>query len=79
MSRPSRWRVALSAIRPQTLPAAVAPVVVASALAQTHGHRHPVTLAAMVGAVLIRAANLYNDLADFRRGADTDDRLGPRA
>ena len=79
MSRPSRWRVALSAIRPQTLPAAVAPVVVASALAQTHGHRHlPVTLAAMVGAVLIQIfANLYNDLADFRRGADTDDRLGP--
>ena len=79
MSKPSAWLVAWSAIRPQTLPAAVAPVIVGSALALAHGHQHVgVTLVAMIGAILIQIfANLYNDVADFRRGADTADRIGP--
>jgi len=79
VSRPSIGRVAWLAIRPQTLPAAVAPVIVATALASAHGHHHlGVTLVAMLGAILIQIfANLYNDVADFRRGADTEDRVGP--
>ena len=79
VSRPSVWRIAWSAIRPQTLPAALAPVIVGTSLAFAHGHQHlGVSLVAMTGAMLIQIfANLYNDVADFRRGADTADRIGP--
>lgn len=72
-------RVWLLAARPRTLPAGVAPVLVGTALAAAHDHFHPWTfLAALLGAVLIQiGANLSNDYSDARRGADTEDRLGP--
>ncbi len=67
------------AARPRTLPAAVAPVLVGTALAATEGTFKPVTfLAAMLGALFIQiGTNLSNDYSDARRGADTEDRLGP--
>jgi 1,4-dihydroxy-2-naphthoate octaprenyltransferase len=76
---PSIWTIALAAIRPQTLPAAAAPVAVGAALAMAHGAKDfMVTIAALLGALFIQIfANLYNDVADFRRGADTEERLGP--
>jgi 1,4-dihydroxy-2-naphthoate octaprenyltransferase len=67
------------AARPRTLPAAVAPVLVGTALAAT-GDRFDVLrfLAALLGALFIQVGtNLSNDYSDARRGADTDDRLGP--
>jgi 1,4-dihydroxy-2-naphthoate polyprenyltransferase len=69
----------LMAARPRTLPAAVAPVLVGTALAATEGTFRPLTfVAAMVGAVFIQiGTNLSNDYSDARRGADTEDRLGP--
>ena len=49
---PSPWVIARAAIRPQTLPAAAAPVVVGAALAMAHGAKHMlVTLAALFGAL----------------------------
>jgi 1,4-dihydroxy-2-naphthoate octaprenyltransferase len=67
------------AIRPKTLSAAVAPVVVGTALAVHDGGASLLpALAALVGAVLIQiATNLSNDVMDFRRGADHGERLGP--
>jgi 1,4-dihydroxy-2-naphthoate octaprenyltransferase len=67
------------AARPRTLPAAVAPVLVGTALAATEGtYRWATFLAAMVGALFIQVGtNLSNDYSDARRGADTEDRLGP--
>jgi 1,4-dihydroxy-2-naphthoate octaprenyltransferase len=67
------------AARPQTLPAAVAPVVVGSAAAFAAGSfRWLPFLAALVGALLIQiGTNLANDYFDFRKGADTAERLGP--
>ena len=67
------------AARPRTLPAAVAPVLVGTALAATEGTFKPLTfLAAMLGALFIQiGTNLSNDYSDARRGADTEDRLGP--
>jgi 1,4-dihydroxy-2-naphthoate polyprenyltransferase len=69
----------LMAARPRTLPAAVAPVLVGTALAATEGTFKWLTfLAAMIGAVFIQiGTNLSNDYSDARRGADTEDRLGP--
>ena len=67
------------AARPRTLPAAVAPVVVGTALAASEGAFRPLAfLAALVGSVFIQiGTNLANDYSDARRGADTEDRLGP--
>ena len=67
------------AARPRTLPAAVAPVLVGTALAATEGTFHPLVFAAaMIGALFIQVGtNLSNDYSDARRGADAEDRLGP--
>jgi len=75
----SAARIWLMAARPRTLPAAVAPVLVGTALAATGGTFKPLTfLAALTGALFIQVGtNLSNDYSDARRGADTDDRLGP--
>ena len=75
----SSVRVWIGAIRPQTLTAGVAPVLVGSALAVADGVFSPgPALAALVGALLIQiGTNLFNDWADFVRGADGPDRLGP--
>jgi 1,4-dihydroxy-2-naphthoate octaprenyltransferase len=72
-------RIWLMAARPRTLPAAVAPVLVGTALAGYEQIFHPLRfVAALLGAVLIQVGtNLSNDYSDARRGADADDRLGP--
>ena len=78
-ARPSSARVWLLAARPKTLPAAVAPVVVGTAVAIAEDGFAPLAAAAaLVVALLLQiGANLANDLFDFRRGADTAARLGP--
>lgn len=68
------------AARPKTLSAAVAPVIVGTALAlRDRGEILWLYAAlALAGAVLIQiATNYINDALDFRRGADTSARLGP--
>ena len=77
--RPSAVRIWAMAARPRTLPAAVAPVLVGSALAATEGTFKVLTfVAALLGALFIQVGtNLSNDYSDARRGADTEDRLGP--
>ncbi len=75
----SALRLWLVASRPRTLPAAVAPVLVGTALAVSEGDLRPLAfVAALVGSVFIQiGTNLANDYSDARRGADTEDRLGP--
>ena len=66
------------AIRPHTLPAGMAPVVVGVGIAWSDGLASvaPAT-AALVGAVLIQiGTNLANDYYDAQRGVDTDERSG---
>ncbi len=74
----SRRRAWVIAARPQTLPAAAAPVVVGVGLALDAGVFAPLpALAALVGAALIQiGTNFANDYYDAVRGADTDDREG---
>ena len=73
------WRVWLLATRPKTLPAAVAPVIAGTAVAIHEGGEHwPSAILAMITALLLQiAANFANDALDFRRGADTHERMGP--
>jgi 1,4-dihydroxy-2-naphthoate polyprenyltransferase len=67
------------AARVRTLPAAVAPVLVGTALSATERDlRVGGFVAALLGAIFIQVGtNLSNDYSDARRGADADDRLGP--
>jgi 1,4-dihydroxy-2-naphthoate polyprenyltransferase len=75
----SAFRLWLVAARPRTLPAAVAPVVVGTSLAGHEDVFRPLAfVCALVGSVFIQiGTNLSNDYSDARRGADTEDRLGP--
>lgn len=77
---PPALAIWLSACRPRTLPAAVAPVLVGTALA-AHDHRFdPAAAALCLGfALLVQiGTNFANDYYDFVRGADTERRVGPR-
>src|SRR4051812_34892657 len=72
-------RIWLMAARIRTLPAAIAPVLVGTSLAGAGGiFRVGPFVAALLGSIFIQTGtNLANDYSDARRGADTDDRLGP--
>ena len=73
-----RWMLGA---RPRTLPAAAAPVVVGvgvALLSDGHLQRPLAALIAALCAVLIQiGTNLVNDVADFEKGTDTAERLGP--
>lgn len=62
--------------RPRTLPAAVAPVVVATALAGSDASLFPALLALIVSLSLQIGVNYANDYSDGIRGTDKD-RVGP--
>ena len=74
------WRIWVSAARPRTLPAAVAPVVVGSGLAWRDGHFDGRAASLCLGFVLLVqiGTNFANDYYDFIKGADTAARVGPR-
>jgi 1,4-dihydroxy-2-naphthoate octaprenyltransferase len=76
---PSPLSVWISAARPKTLWAAFAPVLIGTAMAFADEAFHAWSaLAALVGACCIQiGTNFWNDYADFKKGADTDNRTGP--
>jgi 1,4-dihydroxy-2-naphthoate polyprenyltransferase len=73
-------RVWLEATRPRTLPAALAPVVVAVALVARASEVNWAAAAVCLGfALLVQiGTNFANDYYDFVKGADTAERVGPR-
>ncbi len=75
----SRWKIWILAIRPKTLPAAVSPVIVGTALAyHDHKFRLFIATAALVGSLLLQIlSNLANDYYDFIKGVDDHTRVGP--
>jgi 1,4-dihydroxy-2-naphthoate octaprenyltransferase len=79
MSARTRPQVWLLAARPKTLPAAVGPVLVGTALAWADdAFALGPALAALMGALLLQiGSNFANDYFEFFRGAATADRLGP--
>jgi 1,4-dihydroxy-2-naphthoate octaprenyltransferase len=75
----------LEAARPRTLPAAAAPVVLGAAISVALAKQHAfgvdvwALVLSLLGALLIQVGTNYaNDYFDFVKGADTDERKGPR-
>ncbi len=84
MNTPSKLEVWKLAARPKTLPAALATVIVGTAVALQDGISLPpasaalTVLAALLGALLLQiGSNLANDYFDYFKGADAGERLGP--
>ena len=67
------------AIRPRTLPAAAAGVLMGAAMAWRDGYfRLDAVVICLFTALLLQiGSNLANDVFDFERGTDTAERLGP--
>ena len=78
--KPSALQIWIAAARPRTLPAAVAPVLVGTALAwHDHALVWPAALACLGFALLVQiGTNFANDYYDHVKGADTAERVGPR-
>lgn len=79
--QPPAWRKWLMAVRPRTLSISVVPVLVGTVMAwgETGRIHWLVALAALWAALCIQVGtNLHNDAADFDKGADTPERLGPK-
>jgi 1,4-dihydroxy-2-naphthoate octaprenyltransferase len=76
MSKFNAW---ILATRPRTLPAAIAPVVLGTAMAiADKSFAWLPALAAFTVAMLLQiGVNLANDYFDYQKGIDTADRLGP--
>jgi len=77
---PTRCQIWFAAARPRTLPAAVAPVLVGSALAWRSGAFDLAAATLCLGfALLVQiGTNFANDYYDHAQGADTAARVGPR-
>jgi 1,4-dihydroxy-2-naphthoate octaprenyltransferase len=78
-----QWSSWIGAARPKTLTAAVVPVVVGSVLgvrlSANIGVRWEIAIAALLCAAAIQVGtNLFNDVIDFQKGADTEARRGPK-
>lgn len=73
------WNAWMLAIRPRTLPAAAAGVMMGGALAWQDGFlRIDALLVCLFAALLLQiGSNLANDVFDYERGTDTPERLGP--
>lgn len=76
----ARVNIWVEAARPKTLPAAVVPVAVGTALAAAQGAADAAKAGVCLAfALLVQVGtNLANDYFDFQQGADTAARVGPR-
>lgn len=73
---PRAW---LLAARPKTLTGAITPVMIGSALAYADAAFQwlPAVICLLFAGLMQVAANFINDLYDFKKGTDREDRLGP--
>ena len=77
--KPNSLQAWILAARPKTLTAASIPVMIGCALAEAHGHFQivPAILCFLFAFFMQIDANFINDLYDFLKGSDREDRLGP--
>jgi len=75
----SSFKIWLMACRPKTLTAALAPVILGTALAIGDGgfNFHSAVLCFLGALVIQIGTNLANDYYDFKKGTDTSERVGP--
>ncbi len=75
----SKFKIWIEAARPKTLWAALAPVMIGTAMAYSDGLIHwPSAIVASIAAMFIQiGTNFANDYFDFHKGADQTGRLGP--
>lgn len=80
VEKPSKIESWILASRPKTLLAAVVPVMVGSALAISQNKFTLIlSLIALLCAILIQVGtNFTNDLYDYLKGSDNEDRVGPQ-
>lgn len=73
------YQIWLLAIRPKTLAAAVAPVIVGTSMAYMDGSFSlGPAIACLLAALLLQiGSNLANDVFDYEKGADQGERFGP--
>ena len=75
-----QWSFWIMAARPRTLTLSITPVIVATSLAWAAERKvhWSAVVAALIGSVFIQlGTNIHNDAADFERGGDGPDRIGP--
>lgn len=72
-------RAWILAARPKTLTGAITPVMIGTALAFANGTFNwlPALICFLFAGLMQIAANFINDLYDFKKGTDREDRLGP--
>ena len=70
----------IQAARPWTLGVAISPILMGTVIAHTEsGIQWLAALAALFGGIFIQVGtNLANDFFDFKKGADTESRVGPQ-
>ncbi len=77
--KPNSIQAWIEAARPKTLAGAATPVILGSALAYSVGSFQwmPALICLLFAALMQVAANFINDLFDYLKGTDREDRLGP--
>ena len=75
----SRFKIWLTALRLKTIPASVIPIAIASSYAYKLGEFDQVkfTLILFCAIMIQIITNFFNEIYDFKKGADTNERLGP--
>jgi 1,4-dihydroxy-2-naphthoate octaprenyltransferase len=75
----SKFQIWFNALRPKTLPASIVPVLIgASAAYSFTNFNFPLAFAVLFCSLLIQIlTNFVNEIYDYKKGADTDDRKGP--
>jgi 1,4-dihydroxy-2-naphthoate octaprenyltransferase len=79
MTKLSKFHIWLLAARPKTLPAGIVPVLVGGVIAYSHdGFSLLPFFAALFGSIMIQiGTNFANDLFDYKKQTDREDRIGP--
>lgn len=79
MQSHSKLSLYIGLLRPKTLLSGLSPIIVAVAYAYSKGYVEPLLsfLLLLVAVSAQIASNVVNDWLDYRRGGDTEERLGP--
>ncbi len=74
------FRAWIEATRPKTLPASIVPVLMGSSLAYSLGYfRWDLFAITIICSILIQiTTNFFNEVYDFKKGADSNNRVGPK-